>query len=175
MAQEEVTDTTDTTALDAKVSKIDQMIAAAAARKAAKSRVDGTLTMDAKQPDASKAPVDAAARKAKQAEIAKAREEKRAAREAVKAKKEAERAASHPLAHMGKVNKAAAKLPTLAPSEVKAYDELIAKFSTPVLSAIALHIQHFVRAQATASALTFLFDSEAHGNSRHVISRLFEE
>lgn len=146
--------TTNDTNLDTKLSAIDKALAAAKARKAAK---DGStpLPPPAKEPKA---------KKETQPDFAKSQrtEALKAAREAAKAQREAERAVrrankeANPKGpvHMKKVAKAAEKLPPLGSEAAdRIFNEITVNFSAAVISALALHLQHFNRTKATERAL----------------------
>lgn len=142
------------TNLDTKLSAIDKALAAAKARKAAK---DG--------PSADSSPVkEPKVKKETQPDFAKAQrsEALKAAREAAKAQREAERAVrrankdANPKGpvHMKKVAKAAEKLPPLgSESAERIFNEITVNFGAAVISALALHLQHFNRTKATERAL----------------------
>lgn len=148
------------------VSAVDKALAAAKARKAAKA----TKAPDAPTPEATSAPeADASAAKeaakaakkaerdasraAKKAEREIAKAEKKAARDAKRAEKAAAKADRKP-AHMSKVEKAAAKLPTINDNATRLLNEATTNFSLDQLSAIAEHIRHFVRTKSTERALS---------------------
>ena len=152
------------------ISKIDAAIAAAKARKAAR---------EAALQEAAQAPQDSAVsesgdssdtsssyelsdadkrqstRAAKKAMILADREARKAAKQAERsAKKETKVAQRSGPAHMSKVDKAAAKLPTLT-SEAKALlDDCTSQLHPDQLAALALHIQHINRVNATQRALS---------------------
>lgn len=141
------------------VSKIDQAIANARARKAAKDSGGNTNT-PAKTPRAEQADAapkrprltdeEKAAKKAKQdAE----REERKAAKEAERAQKKADRETNKRTPHMSKVEKAANRLPTLNTQAQTTFNEITANFSRDQVAALALHLQHFNRVKATERAL----------------------
>lgn len=79
------------------------------------------------------------------------KKERALARAAKKAAKLAEKAAHVP--HMGKVERAASKLPRLSESAQKILDEVVTNFGRDSINALALHLQHRVRAAATTAAL----------------------
>lgn len=131
---------------DNKLSAIDKALAAAKARKAMK---------EASAPASSEAPsVPAAVAKtpkkvddAARAEAKKLRDAEREARRAAKA------VAPKGPVHMKKIAKAAAKLPALASEMQRLFDEATTNFSAEQVTALALHLQHFNRTQATERAL----------------------
>jgi len=103
--------------------------------------------------------IDAAIAKAKarraeagSAEGRKAAQEARAAERA--ARKAAKQAQAKPTAHMTKVQKAGARLPSLGAVAQSTFDEVVRTLNSEQLTALALHIQHFNRVQATTRALT---------------------
>lgn len=103
--------------------------------------------------------IDAAIAKAKarraeagSAEGRKAAQEARAAERA--ARKAAKQAQAKPTAHMTKVEKAGARLPSLGAVAQSTFDEVVRTLNSEQRGALALHIQHFNRVQATTRALT---------------------
>lgn len=147
------------------ISAIDKAIQAAQARKAAKTGTSEASEASAtpKAPKAPKAPKEprepkrprltdeekAARQAAKDAE----RATKKADREAARAAKRAAKDASRRTPHMSKVEKAAAKLPTLNEQAQIAFNDITANFSASMVSAIAAHLGHFNRVKATERAL----------------------
>jgi hypothetical protein len=154
---------------DEKMNELDRALNAAKARKAKKS---GATASDEKP--ATKAPKKSAEereaakakreeeREAKKAEREKAKAEKaaarekakaekKAAREAKKAEREAARKARTP--HMGKVAKAAERLPDLNEDVTKTLEDLVKTYDLPTLTGLAAHIQHRVRVEATKASL----------------------
>lgn len=145
------------------ISAIDKAIQAAQARKAAKTGSAESSDASASEPKAPKAPKapkepkrprltdeeKAARTAARDAE----RATKKAEREAARAAKRAERDASKRTPHMSKVEKAAAKLPTLSNEAQVAFNDITANFSASMVSAIAAHLGHFNRVKATERAL----------------------
>jgi hypothetical protein len=145
------------------MNKIDQAIAAAKARKAMK---------EGKAPPASDssptfvtatevrpgrkvvAPASETAAKLKAREDE--RNARKAERDAARALKKAEResalAARTP--HMGKVEKAAAKLPALGDVAQGFMNDITANCSAADVAALAAHLQHFNRVSATSRALS---------------------
>lgn len=122
--------TTDTT-----ISAIDAAIAKAKERRANKEK--GT------SPKASKEERDASRKAA-----ADKRAEERAARKAAKA------STPKPTAHMTKVDKAGARLPNLGAVAQSTFDEAVRTLNSEQRTALALHLQHFNRVQATTRALS---------------------
>ena len=157
------------------ISKIDQAIAAAKARKAARASAEsGELTLDddsatssekktSKEKAAKKVPEkkDVSAERAEKAALrAKEAEEKKAQREARReernraaAEKKAEREANRKPAHMSKIAKAEAALPCLSDNARELYNEIIASLPADAISALALRLQHYNRVVATERAL----------------------
>jgi len=149
------------------ISAIDKAVAAAMARKAAKAGAnpptEGEVAKPAKaaktpkEPKPAKEPKrprltdeDKAARKAK---LEAERGEKKLAREQKREAKKLEREANRKPAHMSKVEKAFAKLPTLNKDAQAAFDEITASLSSGMVGALAAHLQHFNRAKATERAV----------------------
>jgi hypothetical protein len=124
-------------ALENSVSVIDKAIAAAKARATAK----GTNKII--DPQASKEDRLAALKIAK--------ESRAADRQAKKAAKSAVRAAP---VHMTKVEKAASKLPNLSNKAAEIFHSVTTSFDAAQLTALALHLQHHNRVQATIKAST---------------------
>lgn len=128
------TDSTDT------LSAIDAAIAKAKERRAARGAdavsSDTSKTRSKEERDA--------ARKAAAEQRAAAREAKRAAKASAPAKK----------AHMTKVEKAGSKLPQLALELGDIFKNVTENFTSEQVTALALHLQHFNRVQATTRALT---------------------
>jgi len=154
--------TTQNDSLDTKLSAIDKALAAAAARRAARSgEQTGSLRLS-EEPTGKKAkaaPVEkpssndkAAARAARETERAASAAKRKAEREERKASKVAEAASKKP-AHMKKVERAASKLPALNDSAQLLFNEAVGNFSADQLTAIALHLQHFNRVKATERAV----------------------
>lgn len=137
------------------ISKIDQAIAAANARKASRGQptaskpdvVDGTP----KPKRAKLSPEDKAAREASKVEEKASR---KAERDKVREAKRAERAANRAAPHMSKVEKAAAMLPSLDAEAQSAFGKLTGRFSTAALEALGEHLRHFVRVKRTETALS---------------------
>jgi hypothetical protein len=140
---------------DNKLSAIDKALAAAKARKAAR---------QASESPGADAPVkEPAAKKETQPDFAKAQrtEALNAARVEAKKLRDAEREARRAAkavapkgpVHMKKIAKAASKLPALAESVQRIFDEVTTNFSAEQVTALALHLQHFNRTKATERAL----------------------
>lgn len=148
--------TSNDTNLDTKLSAIDKALAAAKARKAAR---------QASEPPAAEAPAkEPKAKKETQPDFAKAQrtEALKAARDAAKAVRDAERqkrreekaASVKGPVHMKKIARAAEKLPSLeSEAAQRIFNEITTNFSAAMVSAIALHLQHFNRTKATERAL----------------------
>lgn len=141
------------------VSKVDEAINAAKARKAARKEASPTATSNAAAtPKAAKAPrtpdpEKAAAKVAKAAEKLAAKAEKDAARAAKKAAKAASTPAKGP-AHLRKVAKAAEMLTSLSPAATLLFNEATANLTQADLAGLAQHINHFNRKNATVRALS---------------------
>jgi hypothetical protein len=134
--------------LNTKLSAIDKALAQAKARKAAKDSSpppagDDVQTVTVQKSDTDKA-LKLAEREARRAQIAKDREERKAAKAAAQPKGPA---------HMKKIASAANKLPTLTDTAQLLFNEATMNFSAEQLTALALHIQHFNRVKATERAL----------------------
>jgi hypothetical protein len=134
--------------LNTKLSAIDKALAQAKARKAAKDSSpppagDDVQTFTIQKTDDNKA-MKLAEREARRAQIAKDREERKAAKAAAQPKGPA---------HMKKIASAANKLPTLTDTAQLLFNEATTNFSAEQLTALALHIQHFNRVKATERAL----------------------
>lgn len=125
-----------------KLSRIDAAIAEAKARKAAREAQEGSI-------DKPSTKISAEERAVKKAAIL-------ADREARKAAKSANRASKTPRAkpaHMGKVERAEAKLPPLKSNTQQEYNDIIINFSSDQISALALWLQHYNRVKATERSL----------------------
>lgn len=81
------------------------------------------------------------------------RDAKRVQREAIRADKKATREAAKSAPHMSKVDKAAEKLPVLTGDAEKLYREITVNSSRDQITALAAHLTHFNRIQATERAL----------------------
>lgn len=108
--------------------------------------------------------IDAAIAAAKERAAARgqkpSREEREAARKAAAVTRAVDRAArkaaagQKPTAHMTKVEKAGAKLPSLGAVAQGTFDEAVRTLNSEQRTALALHLQHFNRVQATTQALS---------------------
>lgn len=169
--------TTDTAA--PKMTAIEKALAAARAKKAAREAAgrlkseaadavaeehdDGTVTLNekvkkakpAKEPKVAKEPpADKAAAKAqREAERLVAKQKRDDERIAKKAAKALE-AAAKKSTHMSKVDRAASKLPVLTTAAEEVLGKVKADLPLETLTALALHIQHFVRVSSTVAALS---------------------
>ena len=143
-----------------KMNAVDKAIKAAQARKAAKDANAKTNGEDpSAAPEAARAPKEkkpkltdeekAAKKKADDEAKAARKEERRKAREESKAKREADRKTPH----MSKVARAAEKLPTLGNDAQLAFNNITTSLSRNDITALATHLQHFNRVQATERAL----------------------
>ena len=143
------------------ISAIDQAIARAKNRKAAK---EGTGEGgEAKPAKAAKEPKPAAEpKRPRRTEEEKAaiiaqrdadRATRKADREAKRTAAKAAKAAEAKTPHMSKVAKAAAKLPSLSASAQSTLDEITANFTAAEVAALAAHLSHFNRVKATERAL----------------------
>lgn len=159
-------DTTDNVV--SSVSAIDKAIAAAKARKAAKAGTSSSLTPAAEKPAKTKdksAKVEVATKKPsgrarisdeERARRVKQLEDERVARKAAKLQakldKQAAAEANKRPAHMTKVEKAAASLPGLGDLELSAFNEITTNFTASQITALAAHLEHFNRVEATKRA-----------------------
>jgi len=132
---------------DNKLSAIDKALAAAKARKAMKEASAPTSSETLSVP-ATVAKTPKKVDDAERAEAKKLRDAEREARRAAKA------VAPKGPVHMKKIAKAAAKLPALASEMQRLFDEATTNFSAEQVTALALHLQHFNRTQATERALS---------------------
>lgn len=94
----------------------------------------------------------AAKKAAQDADRAERKAKRDEAREAKKAEREAKN--SNKVAHMSKVDKAAEKLTKLDDGSSAVYNDITTNFSRAQIAALAEHLQHFNRVQATQRALT---------------------
>ncbi len=124
--------------------KIDAVIAAARARKAAGDAssdvVVATTDVVEKRPR-----ISAEERQAKKVEI----ENDRSRRRAERAEK-----ATQKQVHMKKIDNARSKLPQLSGYSQTVFDELIVNLPAEQLTALALHLQHYNRLKATQRAVS---------------------
>jgi hypothetical protein len=163
-----MSDTNTTPALN--ISKIDAAIAAAKARKAAREAALQDTSPTSQDPvviepgdgsdvsssyeltDADKRQSNRAAKKAM---ILADREARRAAKAAERStKKETKVAQRTGPAHMSKVDKAAAKLPTLLDETKQLFNDITQQLHADQVTALVLHLQHHNRVNATQRALT---------------------
>jgi len=148
-----------------KLSAIDKALAAAKARAAAKANINDEAS-PVKEPKAKRVELPAAAKarkeKASKALTAAAKQARETERAAAKAIREADRlqrrdakvaaAIGKKGAHMKKVEKAAARLPSLNDPARLTFNEVTTNFSRDQVAALALHLQHFNRVKATELA-----------------------
>jgi len=155
------------TLTDKDVSAVDQAIANAKNRKAARegsapaaATTEGSAPA-ARAPKAPKVPSEpkrprltdeqkAARETARNTE----RAEKKAVRDAARAEKRAAKDSSRQPAHMRKVAKAAEKLGTLNDAAQLIFNEATANLSAAEVATLSLHLQHFNRVKATERALS---------------------
>lgn len=133
-----------------KINKIDAAIAAAKARKAAREVAEGNETLSAKEP---KVRISVEERAAKKEAIIAERALRKAAKSAERESKRGQKLPRQKPAHMSKVARAESKLPTLQPSTLQEYNDIITNFSADQVAALALWLQHYNRAKATERAL----------------------
>lgn len=158
--------------VDNNISKIDALIAAAQARKAAKEAA-GIQTEDAAKPKKEKKPkkdkvtsddeettnstreAKAAERAQKKAQIEEERAQRRAAKEEERRTKRAEKETTKEkkTAHMSKVERAEAKLPVLDTMAQQEYNDIIVNFPREQIAGLALWLQHYNRVKATERSL----------------------
>lgn len=150
---------------EANISAIDQAINAAKARKAAKSgdSAEGS-TATPKAPKAPKEPKPKAEPKrprlsdeekaARTAGRDADRANRKVERDLARSAKKAAKAADAKTPHMSKVDKAAAKLPALGLAAEEAFNDISVNYSADQIAALAAHLTHFNRVQATSRALT---------------------
>ena len=132
---------------------VDAALKAALARKAAKA-AGGAKTAAPSAKPAKAAKATDAEREAKKAQIEADRKARKEAKEAERAEKLALAQANRKPAHMSKVEKAAERLPRLESTAEHLFTDATANLSRDQVTALALHLQHFNRAQATERALT---------------------
>lgn len=149
---------------DANVSEIDKALNDAKQRKVAKAARTGVPAGDAPaEPKQAKAPkVPSEPKRPRLSDEEKAqratakenvRNEKKAAREVARTAKKAERDANKPQAHLKKVQRAAENLGELNQAALLLFNEATANLTAADLAALASHISHFNRTQATLRAL----------------------
>lgn len=145
---------------DQSISDIDAAINAASARKAAKSNkapaasggdADATVLAATEKKRTVKTPEE---RKAALEKIEQERLDRRTKKDAERLEKQTVAAASRAPAHMKKVDKAAATLGVLSDPAQLIFNDATTNLTTGELAALAAHLQHFNRAQATQAALT---------------------
>lgn len=133
---------------------IDRAIKRAEARKNAKVANAEAPASTPKAPGVPRARLSAEEKQARQSARDAEQATKRAARTSARETKRAERDANKQAPHLAKVAKAASKLPTLDERAQLAFNEATLGLSRDMVSALALHLQHFNRARATERALT---------------------
>jgi membrane protein involved in colicin uptake len=147
------TETTETTGTDLTSEAIQAALAKTRAAAAASASTEGTATTTEKVKKPKMSDEDKAARDAKRKADQDARKVARdAERAATKAAKDAEKAGK--VAHMAKVDKAAANLPTMGETATTHYDDITSNLSSGDVTALIAHLTHYQRAQATATALS---------------------
>lgn len=139
------------------ISAIDKALNDAKARKAVKAQANGeaptggsTASAPAEKPAKASDAEKLAAKAAKDAERAAAKSK----RDAERAEKQAVKDAAKRTPHMSKVDKAAEKLPSLSSSAQASFNDVTTNLSATDISALAAHLTHFNRVQATGRALT---------------------
>lgn len=138
---------------DVKMTGIDIALAAAKARKAMKESagiLDSTAVKIPRAIDPAKEIERAAAKSIKFAQLEAEREERRVAREELKAERGGKPTKGP--AHMKKVERALSKLPPLNESAVEEFKSMVANFGVYELEKFALHLQHYSRTQKTIRA-----------------------
>ncbi len=161
----------------ADMTKIDAALNAAKARKGRRSgneNTEGSATVVENATPAVKrvrmTDEEKAAKKAiKDAE----RAEKKTQRIATRDARRAEKLASKPVAHLAKVARAASKLPELTADAIVVFNDITTNYSREQVNAIARHLEHFNREQATKRALEQKLEAGARvrivaGDSRYV-------
>jgi hypothetical protein len=145
---------------DQEMSDIDKAIATMNARKAKKAGTaapaqEGTVEASTATETGKRAKLTDADKANKELQ----RELERAARKSAKEKERAEKLAAKVTRtpHMSKVERAAEKLPSLSNEAAEAFSELTANFSRDQIAALAAHLGHFNRVQATSRALKCTF------------------
>lgn len=138
-----------------KMNAIDKAIVAAKARKATKDTANGEKPAKAPKAEkpAPKRPRLTDEQKAeRKAKLEADRAERKAARELKRAEKKAEREANRKPAHMSKVLKAGAKLPTLDKATESLFNEATANLTASGIAVLVAHLSHFNRVKATERA-----------------------
>lgn len=130
--------------------KIDEAIAAANARRAAK---NGGESHGSNQEKKGRKRLSAEEREARDRAREQEKAERQAAREAKKEAARQAREANKKPAHLTKVEKAAAKLPTLEYEANCLFESVTQTLSLNETAALAAHLEHFVREQRTKAAL----------------------
>jgi hypothetical protein len=134
---------------------VDAALKAALARKRKAAKAAGGAKTAAPSAKPAKAPkASDAEREAKKAQIEADRKARKEAKEAERAEKLALAQANRKPAHMSKVEKAAERLPKLDGTAEHLFTDATANLSRDQVTALALHLQHFNRAQATERALS---------------------
>lgn len=137
-----------------KISAIDQAIANAQARKAAKSSSGDQATGSSEGGEASKrAKLSDEEKARRQAERDAERAERKAKRDQEREERRAAKESEKKAPHMSKVVKAAAKLPPMSEAAQNTYNEITANLPAAQVAALAAHLQHFNRVSATERAL----------------------
>lgn len=131
-----------------KMDRIDAIVNAARAKKASRAEVPRGSSPEATD-SGKKVKLSAEEKAARQAQRDAEKATKRAQREARRAEKNSLKATPH----LAKVAKAASRLPNLSDTAIKTFNEVTLNFSREMVGALALHLQHFNRRQATERAL----------------------
>ena len=168
------TENKNTNTVEVNMTKIDAALNAAKARKG--KRAAGAENTDAATPEAPKAKrarLTDAERASRLASKEADRASRKAARQAARDERRAQKAASKPAAHLAKVAKAFARLPSLNDTAQETFDSITTNFSREQVNAIAQHLIHFNRVQATRRALEQRVEAGARvrvtgGDSRYV-------
>lgn len=136
------------------ISKIDAAINAAKSRKGKRADSGTETSTTSNEPKAPKRPRLTDEQKAQRlADKEQERSTKKAARTVAREQRKAEKAANKPAAHLAKVAKAEAKLPTLNGTAQVTVNDITTNFTRDQINAIAKHLEHFNRVQATKRAL----------------------
>ncbi len=158
------------------MTKIDAALNAAKARKGRRSgeNTDNTQTVsEGSTPAVKRARLTDEEKAARQATKDADRAEKKAARTIARDARRAEKLANKPTAHLAKVAKAASKLPELNADAQIVFNDITTNYSRDQVNAIARHLEHFNREQATKRALEQKIEAGARvrivgGDSRYV-------
>jgi len=148
--------TTDDTNLDTKLSAIDKALAAARARKAAKEAAGIVPESAPSTPKVKKETQPDFAKSQKKEALNQAREAAKVQREADRQRRreaKAESSVDKKATHMKKVENAASKLPVLNETAQVLFTDITSNLPAAQVAAIALHLQHFNRVNATARAV----------------------